>query len=48
MLRDAERKRLIREELDRKKKQKKERFGYEADENKAYDNMAEEHAKLLE
>lgn len=40
MLRDAERKRLIREELDRQINSKKERFGYENDENKAYDEMA--------
>lgn len=48
MLRDAERKRLIREELDRQINSKKDRNNYEQDENKAYDDMAEEHAKLLE
>ena len=48
MLRDAERKRLIREELDKQINSKKAKQNNENDENKAYDEMAQEHAKLLE
>ena len=48
MLRDAERKRLIREELDKQINSKKSKQANETDENKAYDDMAQEHAKLLE
>ena len=48
MLRDAERKRLIREELDKQIYSKKTKQGNENDENRAYDEMAQEHAKLLE
>jgi|TARA_B110001450_G_C17620923_1_gene481182 hypothetical protein len=48
MLRDAERKRLIREELDKQINAKKVKTGNEGEENKAYDDMAQEHAKLLE
>jgi hypothetical protein len=48
MLRDAERKRLIREELDKQINAKKVKGVNEGDENKAYDDMAQEHAKLLE
>ena len=48
MLRDAERKRLIREELDKQIDSKKVKAFNENDENRAYDEMAKEHAKLLE
>ena len=48
MLRDAERKRLIREELDKQINSKKAKGDAENQENRAYDEMAQEHAKLLE
>lgn len=48
MLRDAERKRLIREELDKQIDSKKVKAVNESDENRAYDEMAQEHGKLLE
>ena len=47
MLREAERKRLIKEELDNQVEQKHGRAKDEVDENKLYDQMAEEHFKLL-
>ena len=40
MLRDAERKRLIREELDKQINSKKAKQNNESDENRAYDEMA--------
>ena len=48
MLREAERKRLIKEELDRQIIAKKERHLGEKNENQMYDEMHEEHGKLLE
>mmetsp|Transcript_14977 Transcript_14977/g.23191 ORF Transcript_14977/g.23191 Transcript_14977/m.23191 type:complete len:92 (+) Transcript_14977:688-963(+) len=47
-MRDAERKRLIREELKRQVKAKNDREKDEENENRAYDNLAKEHGKLLE
>mgnify|MGYP001153936529 CR=1 FL=1 len=46
ILRDQERKRLIREELDRQIQAKNNKQLRENDENKEYDEMAEEHFKL--
>ena len=48
ILRDQERKRLIREELDRQIQAKNKKAVRENDENKEYDEMAEEHYKLQE
>lgn len=48
ILRDQERKRLIREELDRQIQAKKGKAQRENVENKEYDEMAEEHYKLQE
>jgi hypothetical protein len=47
-LREAERKRLIREELDRQVSQKEARKTNEGEEDAVYDQMYEEHGKLLE
>ena len=46
ILRDQERKRLIREELHRQIQAKNNKQLRENDENKEYDEMAEEHFKL--
>jgi len=48
IMRDSERKRLICEELSRQVKAKKTKNDQEDSENQAYDNLAEEHAKLLD
>jgi len=48
MLREAERKRLIKEELDRQVKAKQDRAQNEKEENELYNEMYEEHGKLLE
>jgi Ran GTPase-activating protein (RanGAP) involved in mRNA processing and transport len=48
LLREAERKRLIREELDRQVLQKLQRKNNEGQEDRVYDEMYEEHGKLLE
>lgn len=48
LLREAERKRLIKDELDRQIMAKKERNLGEKQENRMYDEMHEEHGKLLE
>lgn len=48
LLREAERKRLIKDELDRQIAAKKERFAGEKSEDRMYDAMHEEHGKLLE
>tara|TARA_B110000914_G_C15257552_1_gene351459 strand:+ start:316 stop:462 length:147 start_codon:yes stop_codon:yes gene_type:complete len=48
LLREAERKRLIKDELDRQIMAKRERNQGEKQENKMYDEMHEEHGKLLE
>lgn len=48
MLREEERKRLIREQLDQQVKQKQMKEKDEKDESRLYDEMAEEHYKLLE
>ena len=48
ILRDQERKRLIRDELDRQVQAKAQKQFRENDENKEYDEMAEEHYKLQE
>ena len=47
-MRDAERKRLIREELDKQIQAKKTRADEEKNEATLYDQMQEEHGKLLE
>ena len=46
--REDERKRLIREQLDMQVKQKEMKQKDEKDESRLYDEMAEEHYKLLE
>ena len=48
LLREAERKRLIKEELDRQLKAKEARAINEKSENEMYNQMSEEHVKLLE
>lgn len=48
LLREAERKRLIKEELDRQLKAKEARAMNEKSENEMYNQMSEEHVKLLE
>lgn len=48
MAREEERKRLIREQLDLQVKQKEMKSKDEKDESRLYDEMAEEHYKLLE
>ena len=48
MTREAERKRLIKEQLDSQVKQKEMKAKDEKDESRLYDQMAEEHYKLLE
>jgi len=48
ILRDQERKRLIREELDRQIAAKNNRMARENEENREYDEMAVEHGKLQE
>ena len=48
MAREEERKRLIREQLDQQVKQKELKHKDEKDESRLYDEMAEEHYKLLE
>ena len=48
MLREAERKRLMREELAKQLQEKSQRHANEDKENKLYDEMAEEHGRLLE
>jgi hypothetical protein len=47
-MRDQERKRLIREELDRQIQAKNKKAQREDQENKEYDEMAVEHQKLQE
>lgn len=47
-MRDAERKRLIRDELDKQIMAKKNRADEERNEATLYDQMQEEHGKLLE
>lgn len=47
MLREAERKRLIKEELDKQVQAKKSREQNLNNENHLYDEMHEEHGKLL-
>lgn len=47
-MRDAERKRLIRDELDKQIRAKKYRADEEKNEATLYDQMQEEHGKLLE
>lgn len=46
-MREAERKRLIKEELHKQMMDKKAKENTELKENRAYDILAEEHAKLL-
>ena len=48
MAREEERKRLIREQLDQQVRQKELKHKDEKDESRLYDEMAEEHQKLLE
>lgn len=48
MLRENERKRLIREELDRQIEAKKQRCENEQEENRQFNEMHAEHGKLLE
>jgi hypothetical protein len=48
LAREEERKRLIREQLDLQVKQKELKHKDEKDESRMYDEMAEEHYKLLE
>ena len=48
MMRDAERKRLIREELEKQVTMKKQRENDQYKEKMAYDDLAEEHSRLLE
>jgi hypothetical protein len=48
LLREAERKRLIKEELDRQLKAKEAKAINEKSENEMYNQMSEEHMKLLE
>lgn len=48
MLRDKERKRLIREELDNQLKEKKNRAEMDVKEDRMYENLQEQHLKLLE
>ena len=48
MMRDKERKRLIKEELDKQLKEKGQRKGREVQENQMYENLQEQHVKLLE
>lgn len=48
MLRDKERKRLIREELDNQLKEKKSKNQEDVKEDRMYENLQEQHLKLLE
>jgi hypothetical protein len=48
MMRDKERKRLIKEELDKQLNEKRHRRGKESEEGKMYENLQEQHVKLLE
>ena len=47
-MRDKERKRLIKQELDKQLKEKKTRKVAEVQEGKMYENLQEQHIKLLE
>lgn len=48
LLRDKERKRLIKEELDKQLNEKRSRKRAEVDELRMYENLQEQHVKLLE
>lgn len=48
ILRDRERKRLIKEELDKQLKEKSSRKRAEIDERRVYENLQDQHVKLLE
>jgi len=48
LLRDKERKRLIREELDNQLKEKKHKVMADVKEDRMYENLQEQHLKLLE
>jgi len=48
LLRDKERKRLIKEELDKQLKEKNSRKKAEVEERRLYENLQEQHVKLLE
>jgi hypothetical protein len=47
-MRDKERKRLIKEELDKQLKEKNSRKKAEVEERRLYENLQEQHVKLLE
>ena len=47
MLREQERRRLIREELDKQMAEKRERDNDEMKERRMYESLQEEHVKLL-
>lgn len=48
ILRDKERKRLIKEELDKQLKEKKYKKTRDTEETKMYENLQDQHVKLLE
>jgi hypothetical protein len=48
ILRDRERKRLIKEELDKQLKEKNSRKRAEVEERRVYENLQDQHVKLLE
>lgn len=48
MMRDRQRKQLIKEELDKQLKEKFSRKQAEVEERRMYENLQEEHVKLLE
>lgn len=48
ILRDKERKRLIKEELDKQLKEKKYKKSRDTEETKMYENLQDQHVKLLE
>jgi len=47
LIREKERKRLIRSELDRQLQEKKDREQAECDEKRMYENLMMEHVKFL-
>jgi hypothetical protein len=47
-LRDRERKRLIKEELDKQLKEKNSRKRAEVEERRMYENLQDQHVKLLD